>query len=108
MQIDVYAVRDLGFIIYTFRYTGPLRRYKVTPKRDVPSHIKRPDYHKSGQPMSEIKVQGSKYIPVYDDDEIEGIRLASKIGRVSIHIFSCVTIFYVFRSHLTQHTRQPK
>ena len=34
--------------------------------------------------MSEIKVAGSKYIPVYDDEEIEGIRLACKIGRVSL------------------------
>lgn len=72
------------FINNIFRYSGPLRRYKVTPKREIPDHIKKPDYHKSGQPLSEIKVQGSKYIPVYDDKEIEGIRAACVIGRVSL------------------------
>jgi methionyl aminopeptidase len=53
----------------------------VTPKREVPDEIEKPDYHITGQPLSEIKVQHSSYIPVYSADDIEGIRLACKIGR---------------------------
>jgi methionyl aminopeptidase len=56
----------------------------VTPKRTVPDHIDKPDYHKSGQPLSEYKVAGSKHIPVYTDEEIEGIKLACKIGRIAL------------------------
>ncbi len=56
----------------------------MTPRREVPDHIMKPDYHKTGQPLSEIKVQNSKYIPVYNDEEIEGIRAACKIGRMAL------------------------
>ena len=33
-----------------YKYTGPLRPfpYSFTGKRDVPDHIKKPDYAKSG------------------------------------------------------------
>lgn len=74
----------LMFNHFICRYTGPLRRYRVTPKREVPDSIQKPDYHKTGQPLSELKVQGSKYIPVYTDEEIEGIRVACKIGRLAL------------------------
>jgi len=67
-----------------FKYTGPLRRYAVTPKKEVPDHIAKPDYHLTGQPLSEIKVQQSKYIPVYTDEEIEGVKVACKIGRLAL------------------------
>jgi len=35
-----------------FKFTGPLRPfpYTFTGKREVPEHIKRPDYAKNGQP----------------------------------------------------------
>jgi len=56
----------------------------VTPKRSVPESIEKPDYWLTGQPLSEIKVQNSKHIPVYTDEEIEGIRLANKIGRIAL------------------------
>ena len=67
-----------------YRYTGPLRRYKVTPKREVPKHIQKPEYAATGQPLSEIKHANSKYIPVYTEEEIEGIRLACQIGRKAL------------------------
>lgn len=67
-----------------YRYTGPLRRFAVTPKREVPDEIEKPDYHKTGQPLSEIKVQTSKVIPVYSDEEIEGVKVACKIGRLAL------------------------
>ena len=73
---------DNGPIDDGFKYTGPLRRFKQTPKRKVPDHIKKPDYFKTGDPISEIKVANSKEIPVYNEEEIEGIRLACKIGRI--------------------------
>ena len=74
-------IDSIGPIEDGFKYTGPLRRFKVTPKRTVPDSIVKPDYHKAGQPYSEIKAANGKEIPVYNEEEIEGIRLAWKIGR---------------------------
>ena len=71
----------IGPIEDGFKYTGPLRRFKLTPKRTIPSHIQKPDYANTGDPLSEIKVANVKAIPVYTEEEIEGIRLACKIGR---------------------------
>jgi hypothetical protein len=37
-----------GIIDDGFKYTGPLRRWNTSSKREVPAHIKRPDYAKNG------------------------------------------------------------
>ena len=63
-----------------------MRRYRVTPKKIVPDHIKKPDYHKTGQPYSEIKQLSSKTIRVYDEKEIAGIREACRIGRIALDV----------------------
>ncbi|XP_076618389.1 methionine aminopeptidase 1 [Colletes latitarsis] len=67
----------------SFHYTGKLRPYKREPRREVPEHIKRPDYaiDPTGVPVSEQAVRGSAQIKVLDDEEIEGMRVSCKLGR---------------------------
>jgi len=51
-----------------------LRRWKTTKeKRHVPDHILRPDYAENGIPKSELLVAKSSVIPVYNEEEIQGI-----------------------------------
>ncbi|XP_033330043.1 methionine aminopeptidase 1 [Megalopta genalis] len=64
-----------------YHYTGQLRPYKREPRREVPEHIKRPDYATTGIPVSEQAVRDSSQIKVLDDEEIEGMRVACKLGR---------------------------
>lgn len=49
----------------------------------MPPHIGRPDYadHPEGHPLSELAVKGSSQIKVLDDEEIEGMKVACKLGR---------------------------
>jgi methionyl aminopeptidase len=60
-----------------------LRPYKQTPRRKVPGHIKKPDYADDleGRSPSEEKEKYSKYIPVYSEEEINGIRESCKLAR---------------------------
>lgn len=69
---------DDGFI-----YTGPLRPYKKTPQKKVPSHILKPDYADDieGKSKSEENDKYSKKIPVYSEEEINGIRESCKLAR---------------------------
>jgi methionyl aminopeptidase len=48
----------------------------------VPTHIPRPDYadHPQGHPLGEIAAKGTQ-VKVLDDEEIEGLKLACKLGR---------------------------
>ena len=69
-----------------FAYTGPLRRWKTSDRRKVPDHIEKPDYANSSIPQSEILASRSNAIPVYDDEEIEGTKLACKIGREALDV----------------------
>ena len=68
-----------------FIYSGQLRRYKVTPKREVPSSIMRPDYadHPEGISKCEEDFDESGIIepPIYSDDDIEQMRITCKLGR---------------------------
>lgn len=67
----------------SYRYTGKLRPYRREAKREVPSSIARPDYAQNtdGIPYSEQAVRGLAQIKVLDDEEIEGMRVACKLGR---------------------------
>lgn len=67
----------------SFNYTGKLRPYPQSALRTVPAHIGRPDYadHAEGYPTSEQAVKGSGQIKVLDDEEIEGMRVAGRLGR---------------------------
>ncbi|XP_012283532.1 methionine aminopeptidase 1 [Orussus abietinus] len=67
----------------SYNYTGKLRPFRKHPTREVPASIARPDYalHSLGIPLSEQAVRGSAQIKVLDDEEIEGMRVACKLGR---------------------------
>lgn len=66
-----------------FKYTGTLRPFPVTPKREVPPHIPRPDYadHALGHPLGEIAERGSTIVKTLTDEEIEGMRVVCKLAR---------------------------
>ncbi|CAG9769464.1 unnamed protein product [Ceutorhynchus assimilis] len=66
-----------------YNFTGKLKPFPQTPKRTVPAGIGRPDYadHPQGFPLSEQAVKGSGHIKVLDDEEIEGMKVACKLGR---------------------------
>ncbi|SPP81281.1 blast:Methionine aminopeptidase 1 [Drosophila guanche] len=65
-----------------FKFTGKLRPFEQTPKRAVPLSIQRPDYadHVEGRSLSEEALRGTT-IKVLDDEEIEAMRVAGRLGR---------------------------
>uniref|UniRef100_A0A0K8SM33 Methionine aminopeptidase n=1 Tax=Lygus hesperus TaxID=30085 RepID=A0A0K8SM33_LYGHE len=66
-----------------YHYTGKLRPFKQSQRRIVPKEIGRPDYadHPEGIPLSEQKMKQSAQIKALSDEEIEGMRVACKLGR---------------------------
>ncbi|CAH0753147.1 unnamed protein product [Bemisia tabaci] len=66
-----------------YRFTGRLRPYPQTAPRTVPAHIGRPDYatHPRGESHSEQEVKSSTQIKILNDEEIEGMRVACRLGR---------------------------
>jgi len=65
-----------------FPFTGSLRPvYPLSPRRAVPSHIKRPDYSEDGNPRSERKLVGRHNITILNAKEIEGMRKVCRMGR---------------------------
>ena len=64
-------------------FTGKLRPAEQSNKRVVPDHIPRPDYadHPEGYPLSEQKLRGNTYVKQLDDEEIENLRVACKLGK---------------------------
>lgn len=66
---------------YTF--TGRLRPFPQSSKREVPRSIGRPDYadDPNGFPHSEQKLRGSTSIRSLSEEEIEGMKLACKLAR---------------------------
>ena len=73
-----------------YRFTGPLRPWKVTPKSEVPEGIQKPDYadHAQGSSASEERDRSDRdgSIRVYTATEVEGIRKACMIGREVLEI----------------------
>ncbi|KAJ2961924.1 hypothetical protein NQZ79_g2937 [Umbelopsis isabellina] len=64
-----------------YRYTGALRaRYPLSPKRQVPEHIKR------RIPVSEQNVRGSSVIKCLNEEEIAKMRKVCKIAREVLDI----------------------
>ncbi|KAJ8594327.1 methionine aminopeptidase [Rhizopogon salebrosus TDB-379] len=66
-----------------YNYTGTLRPvYPLSPKREVPAHIPRPDYalDEQGVPMTEIKRAGQPP-RILNAEEIEKMRTACRLGR---------------------------
>ena len=71
----------------TFSYTGALRPvYPLSPRREVPGHIPRPDYAKDGIPRSEQKFVGRHNITVLDSKGQEGMRKVCRLGREVLDI----------------------
>lgn len=89
----------------SYNFTGKLRPFPPGPKRSVPPHIGRPDYadHPTGFPASENAAKGSGQIKVLDDEEIEGMRVACRLGREVLdeaakyeHTFLMITIMLLY------------
>ena len=67
-----------------YKFTGKLRPGELSAKRTVPDTIPRPDYadHPEGYPLSEQKLRGNTYIRQLDDNEIESLRVACRLGKI--------------------------
>lgn len=67
----------------SYTFTGKLRPAELSAKRTIPDHIPRPDYadHPEGWPLSEQKLRGNTYIRPLNEEEVEGLRVACKLGR---------------------------
>ncbi|KAI8340258.1 peptidase M24, structural domain-containing protein [Chlamydoabsidia padenii] len=66
----------------TYNYTGPLRAvYPLSPRRKVPDHIEKPDYHHTGIPKSEFAQSRGTAIQVCNEEEIKAMREACRITR---------------------------
>ncbi|KAK8737412.1 hypothetical protein OTU49_004468, partial [Cherax quadricarinatus] len=66
-----------------YAFSGSLRPYPQTTKKEVPPSIGRPDYadDPNGFPHSEQKVRGAANIKCLSDEEKEGMRVACKLAR---------------------------
>lgn len=75
-----------------YDFTGTLRPTLYSPKRQVPSHVRKPDYanHLSGVSDSEQRDKATNNaIRVYTDDDLDGetgLRHACKMGREVLDI----------------------
>ena len=80
-----------------YKFTGKLRPGELSEKRIVPDTIPRPDYadHPEGYPLSEQKLRGNTYIRQLDDNEIESLRVACRLGKYSYKSLSKILILEI-------------
>ena len=66
-----------------YSFTGKLRPFPLSAKREVKTSIPRPDYadHKEGFPASERAARGSSVIKALSDEELEDMRVACRLSR---------------------------
>lgn len=65
-----------------YDYRGTLRPvFPLTPRREVPDSIAKPDYAKNGEPTSELKNDRTNKIKVLSGEEIAKMREVCKLGR---------------------------
>ncbi|KAJ1458787.1 peptidase M24, structural domain-containing protein [Pelagophyceae sp. CCMP2097] len=66
-----------------YDFTGPLRPVgrDVSRVGKLPAHISKPDYWRTGQPVSEQEEKRNRAIRVYTPKEIEGMRAVCQVGR---------------------------
>ncbi|CDK27769.1 unnamed protein product [Kuraishia capsulata CBS 1993] len=70
-----------------FSYAGNVKpAYPLTPRREVPAHIPRPDYAQNGKPVTEIKNDRTGKIKVLDEKEIKALRVVCALAREVIDI----------------------
>lgn len=72
----------------SFTYTGPLRPvYPLSPRREVPKKIVKPDYADSGYPKSERFVNRNKF-DLLDAEGQEAMRKVCRLGREVLDIIA--------------------
>lgn len=70
-----------------YHYTGGVEPlYPLSPKREVPDDIVKPDYALNGEPISELKNDRTNKIKVLNPEEIEKMRKVCKLGREILDI----------------------
>ncbi|EPT05994.1 hypothetical protein FOMPIDRAFT_1026862 [Fomitopsis schrenkii] len=70
----------------SFKFTGSLHPvYPLSPKRQVPAHIQKPDYAEDGQPISESRRAGQP-IKILTKEEQEKMRTACRLAREVLDI----------------------
>ncbi|GMF99291.1 hypothetical protein B5S30_g2762 [[Candida] boidinii] len=70
-----------------FKYSGKLRAsYPLTPKREVPDNIGKPDYAINGEPLSELENDRTTTVRILNDDEIKQMRIVCALGREVLDI----------------------
>ncbi|TFK54915.1 methionine aminopeptidase [Heliocybe sulcata] len=70
----------------TFHFTGPLRPvYPLSPKRQVPDHIPRPEYAESGIPITEVR-RNSHPPRILSLEEQEKMRTVCRMAREVLDI----------------------
>lgn len=71
----------------TFPFTGPLRPvYPLSPRRQIPDSIKKPDYANDGTPRSEQKLVGRHNITILDKAGQAGMRKVCRLAREVLDI----------------------
>jgi len=69
-----------------FAFTGPLRPGVVSPRRQVPSHIPRPDYAETGDPVSERTSKAVGSVEVKTPTQIKALRECCRLAREVLDI----------------------
>lgn len=71
----------------TYPYTGALRPvYPLSPRREVPKHIRLPDYAKDGIPRSEQVFVNRNKITILNKEEQDAMRKVCRYGREILDI----------------------
>ncbi|EKX31306.1 hypothetical protein GUITHDRAFT_156633 [Guillardia theta CCMP2712] len=74
-----------GFARDSFKYTGTQRPSRLSPPRQIPDNIMKPDYAEDGTPKA--RQLGMPWdIPVNSPEDIEGVRAASRAAREVLDI----------------------
>eukprot|EP00802_Teleaulax_amphioxeia_P012277 Tamp_12316.p1 GENE.Tamp_12316~~Tamp_12316.p1 ORF type:complete len:459 (+),score=128.28 Tamp_12316:3-1379(+) len=71
-----------------YDFTGPLRPAYVTKQAQIPEGIgvPRPDYADTSDPVSEKLMRGNSSVDCKEGDDVEGMRLAGRLGREVIDV----------------------
>eukprot|EP00188_Purpureofilum_apyrenoidigerum_P004995 Plantae.Rhodophyta-Purpureofilum_apyrenoidigerum.ctg6096.p1 GENE.Plantae.Rhodophyta-Purpureofilum_apyrenoidigerum.ctg6096~~Plantae.Rhodophyta-Purpureofilum_apyrenoidigerum.ctg6096.p1 ORF type:complete len:383 (+),score=53.92 Plantae.Rhodophyta-Purpureofilum_apyrenoidigerum.ctg6096:212-1360(+) len=83
-RLDTAEKQKLAFA--NFQYTGDLRVGYVSPTREMPSNISRPDYADTSIPISEQTSRRASTIVCLGDKEIKGMRKVCRLAREVLDI----------------------
>jgi methionyl aminopeptidase len=71
----------------TYPYTGSVKPvYPLSPRRDVPAHIKSPEYADDGNPKAERKARATSNIAILNAEEQEAMRKVCRLAREVLDI----------------------